>query len=142
MLTTFRALPLATEKSDRIRSCHKVAAAQYSISRHFFLGWRAILAQGSSMLEAAIAFWSITLLGFSFAISKRRRVMPRRGWVPALDGWVQIIRGPRPPAERWPKIVRAASAGAPKPWQQIQEQAPVGRWRQSEKPRSTAIAAA
>ena len=63
--------------------------------------------------------------------------MPRRGWVTAPDGWVQIIRGPRPPAERWPKSVRAASAGASKPWQQVQGQAPVGRWRQSEKPRSS-----
>ena len=49
--------------------------------------------------------------------------------------WVQIICGPRPPAERW-KLMRAASAGASKPWQQVQRQAPVGRWR-SEKPRSS-----
>ena len=48
-------------------------------------------------------------------------------------------------AGRWPKIARVASAGASKPWQQIQGQ--VGRWQQSEKPRSSvppevAIAAA
>ena len=61
----------------------------------------------------------------------------RRGWVTTRDGWVQIIRGPRPPAERWPQSVRAASAGASKPWQQVQGQASVGRWRQSEKPRSS-----
>ena len=72
-----------------------------------------------------------------FCILVRRRIMPRRGWVTAPDGWVQIIRGPHPPAERWPKLVRAASAGASKPWQQVQGQAPVGRWRQSEKPRSS-----
>ena len=86
---------------------------------------------GSShfMLEAAIAFaWSVSLCWFFFCILVRRRVMPRRGWMPAPDGWVQIIRGPRPPAERWPKIVRVASTGAPKPWQQIQVQAFVGRW--------------
>ena len=63
--------------------------------------------------------------------------MPRRGWVTAPDGWVQIIRGPRPPSQLWPKTVRVASAGASKPRQQIQGQAPVGRWRQSEKPRSS-----
>ena len=37
--------------------------------------------------------------------------------MPAPDGWVQITRGPHPLAERWPKIARAASAIAPKPWQ-------------------------
>ena len=34
--------------------------------------------------------------------SVRRGVMPRRGWTVAPDGWVQFIRGPRPPAQRWP----------------------------------------
>ena len=33
--------------------------------------------------------------------------MPRRGWLPAPDGWVQIIREPRPLSVKWP----AASAG-------------------------------
>ena len=60
-----------------------------------------------------------------------RRVMPRRGWVPTPDGWVQFIRGPRPPAERWPESMRAASTGASKP--QVQGQA-MGRGRQSENP--------
>ena len=31
--------------------------------------------------------------------------MPRKGWtaVPVPDGWLQVIRGPRPPAAKWPK---------------------------------------
>ena len=31
--------------------------------------------------------------------------MPRRGWtsVPVPDGWLQVIRGPRPPAAKWTK---------------------------------------
>ena len=28
--------------------------------------------------------------------------MPRRGWSVAPDGWVQFIRGPRLPVQRWP----------------------------------------
>ena len=32
----------------------------------------------------------------------RRGAMPRRGWTAAPDGWVQFIRGPRPPSHRWP----------------------------------------
>ena len=102
------------------------------------LGRLAILAQGqghlcsNTTLLARVVTFSV---GCTFA--SRRRVMPRRGWVTAPDGWVQIIRGPRPPSVRWPKTVCTASAGASKPWQQIQGQAPVGRWRQSEKPRSS-----
>ena len=91
------------------------------------------LCSNTALLSRAVRFscW------LHFCILTRRRVMPRRGWVTAPDGWVQIIRGPRPPSERWPKTVRVASAGASKPRQQIQGQAPVGRWRQSEKPRSS-----
>ena len=29
--------------------------------------------------------------------------MPRRGWLPAPDGWVQIICGPHPPSAKRPK---------------------------------------
>ena len=34
--------------------------------------------------------------------------MPRKGWstVEVPDGWLQVIRGPRPPAVRWPKAPR------------------------------------
>ena len=63
----------------------------------------------------------------------RHRVLPRRGWMPVPDRWVQIIRGPRPCAERWPKFVRSAST----PTQPFREQAPVGLWRQNEKPRAS-----
>ena len=40
------------------------------------------------------------LMHFRSLIAKnmRRRIMPRRGWLPAPDGWVQIL-GPRPPGE-------------------------------------------
>ena len=34
---------------------------------------------------------------------QEQEVMPRRGWTPADSaGWVQILRGPRPPAPMWP----------------------------------------
>ena len=34
----------------------------------------------------------------------RRRSMPRRGWttMEVPDGWLQLIRGPRPKSESWP----------------------------------------
>ena len=47
--------------------------------------------------------------------------MGRRGWAAAPEGWVQIIRGPRPPAVRWPKadpwpvVGRSLSDAKPKP---------------------------
>ena len=48
--------------------------------------------------------------------------MPRRGWsavdVPA--GWVQVLRGRRPPAEKWPTVQRG-----------------VGRWRQEKSSKSS-----
>ena len=50
--------------------------------------------------------------------------------MPAPDGRIQIIRGPRPPAERWPKVARTVSAAQPKPLQSPREQvAPSDRWR-------------
>ena len=35
----------------------------------------------------------------------RRRDMPRKGWSahPTPSGWYSVIRGPRPPAEQWPR---------------------------------------
>ena len=32
--------------------------------------------------------------------------MLRGGWksAPVLDGWVQIVRGPRPKSDKWPKV--------------------------------------
>ena len=54
----------------------------------------------------------------------RRRSMPRRGWLPASDGWVQILRGPRPPSENWPMRC------APPPRAPIEARSRAGRWRQ------------
>ena len=48
--------------------------------------------------------------------------------MPVPDGWVQIIRGPRPPAERWPKIVRAEPALLRSHFGSRHQ------WRQNEKP--------
>ena len=40
--------------------------------------------------------------------------MPRKGWSTAPDSWVQIIRGPRPPSESWPKVGRISAELHPK----------------------------
>ena len=42
---------------------------------------------------------------FHFCPLIRRCVMPRRGWstMEVPDGWLQLIRGPRPKSERWPR---------------------------------------
>ena len=56
--------------------------------------------------------------------------MPRRGLVAAPDGWVQIIRGPRPPSVKWP----AASEGSGTTKKQgvvgVPRSQARGRWRQ------------
>ena len=43
-------------------------------------------------------------------------LMPRKGWstLEVPDGWLQVIRGPRPPAVQWPKAVRGQGQGQPK----------------------------
>ena len=42
--------------------------------------------------------------------------MPRGGWksAPVLDGWVQIVRGPRPKSDKWPKVGQQAVLGKSK----------------------------
>ena len=55
--------------------------------------------------------------------------MLRRGWLPAPDGWVQIVRGPRPPSERWPKA-RRTSTVSQNLSQVPRGQTVPGRWRQ------------
>ena len=42
---------------------------------------------------------------WSFCVLVRRRDMPRKGWsaYPTPAGWYSVIRGPRPPAEQWPR---------------------------------------
>ena len=60
-----------------------------------------------------------------FCFPVRRRSMPRRGWQ-SLDvpsGWVQVLRGPRPPLVKW-----LAREGF---------RAPSGRWRQPKEKSST-----
>ena len=44
-------------------------------------------------------------LSFSFASRVRRRSMPRKGWTsnPTPSGWYDVIRGPRPKSEVWPR---------------------------------------
>ena len=68
------------------------------------------------------------------SISGRRRTMPRRGWLPAPDGWVQIIRGPRPPSAKWPvaTATRQSSNTVKKQGDVGGAQRPQarGRWRQ------------
>ena len=52
--------------------------------------------------------------------------MPRKGWSTAPDGWVQIICGPRPPSESWPKVGRVSADLHPK---LNQVRSFEGRWR-------------
>ena len=55
--------------------------------------------------------------------------MPRRGWIAAPDGWVQILRGPRPVSQKWP----SAKANRQQPEQVFGRRTSVserpGRWR-------------
>ena len=65
--------------------------------------------------------------------SVRRRTMPRRGWLPAPDGWVQIIRGPRLPSMKWPSAteMRHSSNTVKKHGDGgVQRPQARGRWRQ------------
>ena len=61
----------------------------------------------------------------SFVLGVRRE-MPRRGWSTAPDGWVQIIRGPRPLSECWPKVGRNSADFHPK---SNEVRSFEGRWR-------------
>ena len=52
----------------------------------------------------------------SFASRVRRCFMPRKGWrtVQVPDGWLQELRGPRPPSVKWSKAVpQSKSAASP-----------------------------
>ena len=42
-------------------------------------------------------------------------LMPRKGWstLEVPDGWLQVIRGPRPPAVRWPTALRGRGRDRP-----------------------------
>ena len=39
--------------------------------------------------------------------------MPRKGWssIPVSDGWLQVLRGPRPPAAKWPRASKPQPTG-------------------------------
>ena len=54
----------------------------------------------------------------SFASQVSRGVMPRRGWstMDVPTGWVQVLRGPRPPSQKWLSV--------PRPVPQRQNQVP------------------
>ena len=62
---------------------------------------QAILAQAISSQAFHCSRVEVRLLCFLLLLV-RRRSMPRRGWLPASDGWVQILHGPHPPSENWP----------------------------------------
>ena len=75
-------------------------------------------------------------------------VMPR-GWskAPVLDGWVQVIRGPRPKSEKWPKAGQqkvppkhnqsAISRGHPQPMSQWERDSALPQRSTSRPPRSS-----
>ena len=50
---------------------------------------------------------SIEVCFFSPFASCKSVLMPRRGWraVKVPEGWLQVIRGPRPASVRWPRVV-------------------------------------
>ena len=60
-----------------------------------------LLAQ-AILLKIHLAFAGGELV-FSFASQVRRRFMPRKGWTTMAvpDGWLQVLRGPRPPSQKW-----------------------------------------
>ena len=58
--------------------------------------------------------------------------MVRRGWsqIDVPTGWVQILRGPRPPSAQWPRAVKGGPAAAASAWQsrvRLQKPAPAVR---------------
>ena len=69
----------------------------------------------------------------SFVLGVRRE-MPRRGWSTAPDGWVQIIRGPRPLSESWPKVGRNSADLHPK---SNEVRSFEGRWRRPQQFRAS-----
>ena len=54
--------------------------------------------------------------------------MPRKGWssVEVPDGWLQIIRGPRPPAAKWPRA-KAQSTPAPRTSSTVTHRQPLSK---------------
>ena len=73
-------------------------------------------------------------LWLEVVVSFSRRIMLRKGWssVQVPDGWLQVIRGPRPKSVQWPVQSRlptsAQSPGTPPP------PFPRGRWRSGDPP--------
>ena len=98
----------------------------------------AILAQAITIPTfIPIAWRPGFVLVIFFCSQVRRRTMRavrRRGWTPAPDGWVQIVRGPRPPSESWSKVARSATSVQVRP-NEVRSSA--GRWRQPQPVRSS-----
>ena len=67
------------------------------------------------LLKPPIAFAQCGVKFCSFAFVKQRSVMPRGGWksAPVLERWVQIVRGPRPKSDKWPKVASRQLLGNP-----------------------------
>ena len=75
-----------------------------------------ILAQVAISFKLLFANATEEFVFFCIPVS---RVMGRKGWSSLPNGWVQVIRGPRPLSEKWPTIGRT-------PDRKVQ---PRGRWR-------------
>ena len=74
--------------------------------------------------------------------------MPRKGWTTMVvtNGWLQVLRGPRPPAARWPKAEKASKDHGTVEQRERQPSARVtptssggrsGRWRTGQEQRAS-----
>ena len=58
--------------------------------------------------------------------------MPRRGWqaIEVPSGWYEVIRGPRPPSQKWPRAspTHSAQSGQPLAGSSPPSRPVVGRW--------------
>ena len=84
-----------------IHSCVKSG-----LSRWIF-GWRKKIMIDPSNFSSNLHCFRVKArirCGSFFCSLVRRRIMPCRGSGAAPDGWVEIIRGPRPPSGSWPKV--------------------------------------
>ena len=51
-------------------------------------------------------------------------LQPEKGWssLPIRNGWVQVIRGPRPPSEKWPSAGRSQDSSMRGRWKRVYPQ--------------------
>ena len=76
---------------------------------------QAILAQ-AIFLQAFLLLARRKQVSFRFFCSQVRRTgMVRRGWHTSewSKQWVQVLRGPRPPAAKWPRVQRQSPSNVP-----------------------------